>query len=132
MTSLYIRVDDKKMEKIEKYLNLVRELKKLSNMNVTMVLLVVGALDTSTQALGKRLKIISLETKITELQKSVLIHTSRILQKVPEVWGESCWHHTSKKKHIYCRKSTSDHSKIIIITKGWWNRGSQEIKRVMK
>ena len=73
------------MEKIEKYLDLVRELKKLSNMNVTMVPLVVEALDTSTQALGKRLKIISLETKITELQKSVLIHTSRILQKVPEV-----------------------------------------------
>ena len=54
-------------------------------MNVTMVPLVVGALDTSTKTLEKRLKIIGLEAKINELQKSVLIHTSRILQKVQEV-----------------------------------------------
>ena len=66
-------------------MDLVRELKKLSNMNVTMVPLVVGALDTSTKTLEKRLKIIGLEAKINELQKSVLIHTSRILQKVQEV-----------------------------------------------
>ena len=79
------RVNDKKIVKIEKYLNLARELKKLSNMKVKMVPLVAGALDASTKALEKRLKVIGFETKITELQKSVLIHTSRILQKVPKV-----------------------------------------------
>ena len=54
-------------------------------MNVTMVQLVVGALDTSTKTLEKRSKIIGFEAKINELQKSVLIHTSRILQKVQKV-----------------------------------------------
>ena len=37
------RVDDKEVEKIEKYLDLARELKKVWNMKVTVVPLVVGA-----------------------------------------------------------------------------------------
>ena len=79
------RVDDKEVEKIEKYLDLARELKKVSNMKVIMVPLVVGALGTPAKELEKRLKTIGIETKITELQKTVLIHTSRILRKVIEV-----------------------------------------------
>ena len=79
------RVDDKEVEKIEKYLDLARELKKVWNMKVTVVPLVVEALGTLAEALEKRLKTIGIETKITELQKTVLIHTSRILQKVLEV-----------------------------------------------
>ena len=79
------RVDDKEVEKIEKYSDLARELKKVSNMKVIMVPLVVGALGTPAKELEKRLKTIGIETKITELQKTVLIHTSRILRKVIEV-----------------------------------------------
>ena len=75
------RVDDKEVEKIEKYLDLARELKKVWNMKVTVVPLVVGALGTPAKALKKRLKIIVIETKITELQQTVLINTRRILQK---------------------------------------------------
>ena len=55
------------------------------NMKVTVVPLVVGALGSSAKALKKRLKNIGIETKITELQKTVLIHTTRILRKVLEV-----------------------------------------------
>ena len=47
--------------------------------------LVVGAQGTPTKELEKRLKTIGIETKITELQKIVLIYTSRILRKVTEV-----------------------------------------------
>ena len=79
------RVDDKEVEKIEKYLDLARELKKLWNMKMTVVPLVVGALGTPAKALEKRLKTIGIETKITELQKAIMIHTSRILGKVLEV-----------------------------------------------
>ena len=81
------RVDDKEVEKIEKYLDLARELKKVWNMKVIVVRLVVGALGTPAKELEKRLKTIGIETKITELQKTVLIHTSRILRKVIEAWG---------------------------------------------
>ena len=45
-------------------------------MKVTVVLLIVGALGTTAKGA---------ETKITELQKTVLIYTSRILRKVLEV-----------------------------------------------
>ena len=79
------RVDSKEVEKIEKYLDLARELKKVWNMKVIVVPLVVGALGTPAKELEKRLKTIGIETKITELQKTVLIHTSRILRKVTEV-----------------------------------------------
>ena len=54
-------------------------------MKVIVVPLVVGALRTPAKELEKRLKTFGIETKITELQKTVLIHTSRILQKVIEV-----------------------------------------------
>ena len=79
------RGDDKEVEKIERYLDLARELKKVWNMKVIVVPLVVGALGTPAKELEKRLKTIDIETKITELEKTVLIHASRILLKVTEV-----------------------------------------------
>ena len=78
------RVEDKKVEKIEKYLDLRRELKKVWNMKVTVVQLVVGALGTPAKPLEKRFNTIAIEIKITELQNTVLIHTARILRKVLE------------------------------------------------
>ena len=48
-------------------------------MKVAVVLLVVRALGTPAKALKKRLKTIGIETKITELQKTVLTHTTKIL-----------------------------------------------------
>ena len=75
------RVDDKEIEKIEKYLDLARELSKVWNVKLTLVRLVVGAMGTPAKALEKRLKTIGIQTKISELQKTLLIHTSRILGK---------------------------------------------------
>ena len=79
------RVDHKEVEKIEKYLNLARELKEMWNTKATVVIFVVAALGTPAKALEKRLKTIGIETKLTELQKTVLIQISRILRKVLEV-----------------------------------------------
>ena len=47
-----------------------------------VVPLVAGAMGTPVKELERRLKTIGIETKITELQKTVLIHTSRILRRV--------------------------------------------------
>ena len=79
------RIDDKEVEKIERYLDLARELKKVWNMKVIVVPLKVGALGTPAKELEKRLKTICIEIKITELLKTVFVHTSRILRKVIEV-----------------------------------------------
>ena len=73
------RGDDNKVEKIEKHLDLARELKKVWNMKVSVVPLVMGALGTPAKALEKRLKTMGTKTKITALQKTVLIYTNRIL-----------------------------------------------------
>ena len=81
----HTRVDDKEVEKIEKYFDLARELKKVWNMKVTVVLLVAGALGTPAKALDKRLKTTGMKAKNAGLQKIVLIHTGRILRKVLEV-----------------------------------------------
>ena len=56
-------------------------------MNATVVPLAVEAQGTPAKTLEKRLKNMGIETRITELQKTVSIHTSRILQKILEVWG---------------------------------------------
>ena len=80
------RVDDKEVVKIEKYLDLAGELKKVWNMKNIVIPLVVVALDTPAKELMKRLKTIHIETTITKLQKIILIHTSRILRKVIVVW----------------------------------------------
>ena len=79
------RVHDKEVEKIDKYLDLAKKLKKVWDIKVIVIPLVVGALGTPAKELEKRLKTIGIEIKITELQKTVLIHTSRILQKVIEM-----------------------------------------------
>ena len=50
-----------------------------------LVPLVVGALGTPVKELEKRLKTTGIDTKITELQKTGLIYTSRILRIVIEV-----------------------------------------------
>ena len=51
-----LRIELKKREKKGKYLDLVRELKKLWNMKVTIVPVVIGAFCTVTKGLLKRLE----------------------------------------------------------------------------
>ena len=75
------RIDQKEVEKTKKYLYLATELKKVWNMKVTVFPLVVGAVGRPAKALEKRLKAIGVVTNITELQRTVLIHTSRIFKR---------------------------------------------------
>ena len=50
------RINLKESEKKDKYFDLARELKKLWNMNVTIVPIVIGALGTITKGLLKGLE----------------------------------------------------------------------------
>ena len=78
------RVDIKELEKIEHYHDLARELRKIWNMKVKVIPLVIGALGTTPVKFRNWLKEIGI-TQITELQKTVLLHTTRILRKTLEV-----------------------------------------------
>ena len=79
------RVNSKEVEKIEKYQDLAREIKKLWDMRVTVIPIVIGTLGTTPKKLKKRLKDIGIETKVTELQKAVILHSARILRNVLEI-----------------------------------------------
>ena len=50
--------------------------------NVKVIPFIVGTLGATTKRLLKRLKEIGLTTKIVELQRTVLLHSARILRKV--------------------------------------------------
>ena len=54
-------------------------------MKVVVIPIVLGALGTTPKTLQKRMKDIGIETRIGELQKTVILHTARILRKVLEV-----------------------------------------------
>ena len=54
--SAHHRVNLKESEKNDKYLDLARELKKLWNMRVTIIIIVIGALSSATKLLTQRLE----------------------------------------------------------------------------
>ena len=60
-------------------------MRKIWSMKVKVIRLEIGALGTTPIKLGNWLKEIGIETQITELQKTVLLHTARILRKVLEI-----------------------------------------------
>ena len=79
------RVQNKELEKIEHCQDLARELRKIWNMKVKVIPLVIFALGTSPIKLRNWSKEIGIQTQITELQKTALLNTARILRRVLEV-----------------------------------------------
>ena len=89
------RVNKKEAEKIEKYQDLAREIKRLWNTQVKIVPVVIGALGTTPRLLPKRLKDIGIGTRTVDLQKSVILCSARILRKVLR-FEETCCYQTSR------------------------------------
>ena len=79
------RVKEKEDEKIAKYQDLAREIRKIWNMKVKVVPVVIGALETITPRLKDNLKELGIPEKTSQIQKSVLLGTARILRKALEV-----------------------------------------------
>ena len=82
------RIILKESEKKDKYLDLARELKKLWNMKVTIVLIVIGALGTITKGLLKGLEDLEVGGRVETIQTTALLRTARILRRVLETWGD--------------------------------------------
>lgn len=81
----YFRVDTKEIEKIEKYQDVAREIKRMSNTGVKIVSLAIGVLGTRSKPLLKKSKNIVIETRIVELQISAFLYSARILTKNLEI-----------------------------------------------
>ena len=78
------RIKLKESEKKDKYLDLARELKKLWNMKVTIVPIVIGALGTVTKGLLKGLEDLEVGRRVETIQTTALLRTARILRRVME------------------------------------------------
>ena len=78
------RIILKEREKKDKYLDLARELKKLWNMKVTIVTIVIGALGTITKGLLKGLEDLEVGGRVETIQTTALLRTARILRRVLE------------------------------------------------
>ena len=80
------RIKLKECEKKDKYLVLARELKKkkLWNMQVTIILIVIGAFGKVTEGLLKGLEDLEVGRRVETIQTTTLLRTARILKRVLE------------------------------------------------
>ena len=78
------RINLKEYEKKDKYHDLARELKKLWNLKVTIVPIVIGALGTITKGLLKSLEDLEVVGRVETIQRTALLKTARILRRVLE------------------------------------------------
>ena len=88
------RIKLKECEKKDKYVDLARELKKLWNMQVTIIPIVIGAFGTVTKGLLKGLEDLEVGGRVETIQMTALLRTARILRRVEE----TCCHSYSSEK----------------------------------
>ena len=78
------RIKLEEFEKKDKYLDLARELKKLWNMQVTIIPIVIGAFGTLTKVLLKGLEDLEVGGRVETIKKTSLLRTARILRRILE------------------------------------------------
>ena len=74
----------KECEKKDKYLDLARELRKLRNLQVTIIPIVIGGFGTVTKGLIKGLEDLEVGRRVETIQTTALLRTARILRRVLE------------------------------------------------
>ena len=72
----------------DKYLDLARELKKLWDMQVTIITIIIGAFGTVIKGLLKGLEDLEVGGRVETIQTTALLRTARILRRVLETWGD--------------------------------------------
>ena len=82
------RIKLKECEEKDKYFDLARELKKLWNMKVTIIPIVIGAFGTVTKGLLKGLEDLEVGSRGETIQTTALLITARILRRVLETWED--------------------------------------------
>ena len=82
------RIKLKEREKRDKYLDLARELKKLWNMKVIIIPIVIGTFGTVSKGLLKGLEGLEFGGRVETIQITAWLKTVRILRRVLEIWGD--------------------------------------------
>ena len=78
------RVKSKESEKKDNHIDLAWELKKLWNMKVTFISIVIRALGTVTEGLIKGLEELEIRGRVETIQTTALLRSARILRRVQE------------------------------------------------
>ena len=76
----------KECQKTDKYIDLARELKKLWNMKVAIIVIVIGALGIVTKGLLKGLEGLEVGGHVETIQTTALLRLARILRNVLKTW----------------------------------------------
>ena len=84
----------KECEQKDKYLDFVRELKKLWNMLVTNIPIVISSFGTVTEGLLTGLEELKVGGRVETIQTTTLLRTARILRRVLET---RCHSNTSER-----------------------------------
>ena len=82
------RVKLKESKKKDKYLDLAWEQKKIWNMKVMVIPIVIGALSTATKGLIRGLKKLEIRERVDTIQTTALLRSARIVRRVQETWGD--------------------------------------------
>ena len=82
------RVKLKEGKKRGKYLDLAWELKKLWNLNVTVISIVIGVLGTITKGWVQELEALGKWGRVETIQTTALLRSARILRRVLETWED--------------------------------------------
>ena len=82
------RIKLKEWEKKDKYLDLARELKKLWNMQVTVIPIGIGVFRRVNKGLLKGLEVLEVGGWVETIQTTTLLRTARILRRVLETWSD--------------------------------------------
>ena len=80
--------NNKSTSTLLEYHDLARELKKLWNMKVTIVPIVIGALGTVTKGLLKGLEDLEVGGRVETIQTTAFLRMARILRRVLETWRD--------------------------------------------
>ena len=78
----------KEREKKDTYLDLTRELKKLRNMKVMFISIMIGALGKVIKGLIKGLEDLEIKGRMETIQTTALMRSVRILRRVLETWED--------------------------------------------
>ena len=76
------RVKLKECEKEDSYLDLAKDLKKLWNMKVTIILIVIAAFDTVTKGFVHGVEDLEITGRVKTIQITALLRLARILKRV--------------------------------------------------
>ena len=76
------RVEEKEREKMDKYQDLKIEIRRIWDMQVEIVPIIIGALGTIPRSLKRNLEKLEAEVAPGLMQKSVILETAHIVRKV--------------------------------------------------